>query len=312
MKIKTTIITVALAMTSLTALNSCGGNSEKSSEAAADSVLNADSPVATKKIDINEGPFRHTYLVADQTDEAHIYKKAVNKSNTFFIISKKEYRLYVYEVAGNDTVLAATFPCCYAINPEAKEGEGDNKTPECTMDNPFTISQLQDASTWCFDFNDGRGPIKAFGDYFLRLDLSKSFPDNAALAANRSVGIHGSTGNERSIPGRDSHGCVRLYDNDLITVHDNYAQLGTKVIIKSITANKYPFEVSAQSKLGDKYIAPQKGWTDKFSTKTAKTNSAAAPAANDVANDAAVEKAAKASSPSGATSAAGGTTSPAK
>ena len=32
--------------------------------------------------------------------------------------SKKEYRLYVYEVSGRDTLLVAHYPVCYALNPE--------------------------------------------------------------------------------------------------------------------------------------------------------------------------------------------------
>ena len=116
-----------------------------------------------------------------------------------------------------------------------------------------------DAKTWCFDFQDGRGMIAAFGDWFLRLDLSNSFPDNPKLAANRSIGLHGSTGNEMSVPGRDSHGCVRLLDADIAFLHDHYIQLGTQVVIKGINEKKWPFEVKAQQRLGDKYKAPTPG-----------------------------------------------------
>ena len=216
-------------------------------------------PVAVKELKIDRPGFKHIYLVADQTDERHIYKDKVNRPNTFLVISKREYRLYVYERAGQDTLLAASFPVCYAINPEPKEGEGDDRTPECGLQHPFTISQIVDAKTWCFDFQDGRGMIAAFGDWFLRLDLSNSFPDNPKLAANRSIGLHGSTGNEMSVPGRDSHGCVRLLDADIAFLHDHYIQLGTQVVIKGINEKKWPFEVKAQQRLGDKYKAPKPG-----------------------------------------------------
>ena len=47
----------------------------------------------------------------------------------------------------------------------------------------------------------------------------------------KGIGIHGSTNNEASVPGRDSEGCIRLRDSDLIVLHDRYAQVGTPVVI---------------------------------------------------------------------------------
>lgn len=214
--------------------------------------------IPMRELTVQEGNFHHTYLVADVEDHANIYQDQVDRSRTMVVISKKEYRLYVYEMA-EDTTLVASFPVCYAINPGPKQGEGDNSTPECGMNNPFTIMEMNDASTWCFDFGDGRGSDLAFGDWFLRLDLSNSFPDNPELAGNRSIGIHGSTGNERSVPGRDSHGCVRMLDQDLVTLHDRYVQIGTRVIIKGINEDKLPFEVAAQQRLGDRYVAQKPG-----------------------------------------------------
>ena len=83
-----------------------------------------------------------TYHVYDACDSMQVYKKDVMKANCFFVISKKEYRLYVYERVGKDTVLVAHYPICYAKNPENKERVGDMKTPECGMKNPFSISQV--------------------------------------------------------------------------------------------------------------------------------------------------------------------------
>lgn len=252
-------------------ISACGNGSNKDNAEATDAADDAtattetleasETPegVPTREYTIDEDGFHHTYLVADQRDERHIYKNAVNRDACFFVISKKDYRLYVYEQQGQDTLLVATFPVCYAIKPEAKQGEGDNKTPECGMDNPFHISEINDASGWPFDFGDGRGSVLAFGDYFMRLDLTQSFPDNPALAHNRSIGIHGSTNNASSVPGRDSHGCVRMLDEDLVTLHDKYAQVGTMVVIKPITQGKLPFELAARDRLGDRYVAPTPG-----------------------------------------------------
>lgn len=235
----------------------CGGKDGDSNNENG-SATECDTAIAMKEYREVNGDFHKTYLVANVDDHANVYKPKVDPAKALIVISKREYRLYVYEM-GADTTLAATFPVCYAINPGPKSGEGDNKTPECTLQNPFHVSQIVDASTWCFDFNDGRGPILAFGNWFIRLDLSQSFPDNPALASNRSIGIHGSTGNEKSVPGRDSHGCVRMYDKDLDTLHDNYVAEGTTVVIKGIDEKKWPFEVKAEKALGDKYVAAKPG-----------------------------------------------------
>lgn len=210
--------------------------------------------VPTHTVSFSGPDFNKTYLKAELNDEAAIYKKHVDSAKALIVVSKREYRLYVYET-GADTTLAASFPICYALNPGPKTKEGDNCTPECTMHAPFHVSEIKDASTWVFDFGDGRGSILAFGHWFMRLDLSQSFPDNPALATNRSIGIHGSTGNEASIPGRDSHGCIRLLDRDLDTLHDNYIGVGTTVVVKGIHTPKLPFELKAEKALGEDYHA---------------------------------------------------------
>lgn len=189
-----------------------------------------------------------TYNVADIDDSLCIYQESVDKDSCFFVISKREYRLYVYQVAGGDTLLAAHFPVCYAMYPEAKEKSGDMRTPECTMDNPFVITEIVDASSWCHDFGDGRGNIPSYGAWFMRLKTGFS-----------GVGIHGSTNNRPSVPGRDSEGCIRLRDEDLLLLHDLYAQVGTPVVVRSISARKDAFETKAQEALGEKYRAPREG-----------------------------------------------------
>lgn len=106
------------------------------------------------------------------------------------------------------------------------------KTPESEPGEPFTIQQIQDASTWTHDFNDGRGPILAYGNWFMRLKTPFS-----------GIGIHGSTGNEKSVPGRASEGCIRLRDTDIITLKEKYAHVGMKVIIKQEEQGLFPYEI---------------------------------------------------------------------
>lgn len=202
----------------------------------------------TKEIKVG----RKVYIVADVNDRAAVYRYNVRKENCFFVISKQEYRLYVYEATDGDTALVAHFPVCYAINTEAKMMEGDMRTPDCDMLQPFYISEIKNASRWKHDFGDGRGSFRAYGRWFMRLDLSQS-NNNEEVCANRSIGIHGSTGNAVSVPGRDSEGCIRLRDKDLLTLRNYFAMVGTKVVVKPYEESKYDFEQQAEERLGRRY-----------------------------------------------------------
>ena len=162
------------------------------------------------------------------------------KENCFIVISKKDFYLYVYEAQAADTVLIARYDCCFGKNPGNKQRRGDMKTPECSMKKPFTITQIADASSWTHDFKDGRGSIKAYGNYFLRL----------ATPPHSGIGIHGSTNNRESVPGRGSEGCIRLLDEDIIDLRKNYAFVGMKVVVKPEGEGDYPFETRAMQKQG--------------------------------------------------------------
>lgn len=164
--------------------------------------------------------------------------EAQTKPNRFIVISKKDFTLKVYEVKAKDTLLVKTYPCCVAKNPGQKEKRGDMKTPHCTMQNPFKITQIQDASKWTHDFGDGRGSILAYGAYFLRLETP----------GHSGIGIHGSTNNRESVPGRGSEGCIRLLDEDIIDLRKNYAYVGMKVVIKAEDVGPLSFEKSVNSK----------------------------------------------------------------
>jgi lipoprotein-anchoring transpeptidase ErfK/SrfK len=173
---------------------------------------------------------------------SHIYRREVVRKNCFIVITKANFTLSVYEVVGRDTLLAATFPICYGRNKGNKTTKGDGCTPECTMAHPFTIKQIQNSSHWPHDFKDGRGSILAYGPWFMRLDLSQGYPKGHPVAGNTSIGIHGSTNNESSVPGQGSEGCVRLRDKDVATLHDLYAQEGQKVIIFPVDHKPLSFE----------------------------------------------------------------------
>ena len=145
----------------------------------------------------------------------------LSDGEVFVVISKQELKLYVCQHVNGDNIRLAEYPVCISKNYGAKKLTGDNKTPETTWRRPIHIKEIIDASDWVYDFQDGRGPILAYGDWYLRF----SEPYN-------SVGIHGSTNNEETVPGRYSRGCIRMHDADLIKFKEEYAFVGMKVFIK--------------------------------------------------------------------------------
>ena len=173
-------------------------------------------------------------LIAAQAQSKKSATTSTRKStkSSFIVISKKDLNLRVYDVVKGDTVLLQEFPACLSKNKGNKQRKGDMKTPESPKGKPFRISQIQNASSWHHDFKDGRGRIKAYGNWFLRL----------ATPGHSGIGIHGSTNNEKSVPGRASEGCIRLLDADIITLKEKYAYVGMPVIIKTENEGLYPWE----------------------------------------------------------------------
>lgn len=245
---KTTFLTAALL------LIACGGSAEKNDPA--DSpvavseegqvVATNDQKAATTALPYSPDSIRE-HVVMDYgkralrlDSDATISRPELvkNKRNCFIVMSKKDYYLYVYEAQGKDTVLIARYDCCFALKKGNKQRPGDMRTPHCTMKTPFSISQIVNASSWHHDFKDGRGNIKAYGDWFLRL----------VTPGHRGIGIHGSTNNRASVPGRASEGCIRLRDEDIVDLKKNYAFNGMKVVIKAENVDDYPFEIHAMQK----------------------------------------------------------------
>ena len=173
-------------------------------------------------------------LIAAQAQSKKSATTSTSKStkSSFIVISKEDLNLRVYDVVKGDTVLLQEFPACLSKNKGNKQRKGDMKTPESPKGKPFRISQIQNASSWHHDFKDGRGSIKAYGNWFLRL----------ATPGHSGIGIHGSTNNEKSVPGRASEGCIRLLDADIITLKEKYAYVGMPVIIKTENEGLYPWE----------------------------------------------------------------------
>lgn len=160
-----------------------------------------------------------TSAVNDRT----VYNQAFCRDSLYINISKPIRTLFVYERRCTGTVLIAAYPVCLGANVGNKRRPGDMKTPESVDGRPFSICQIANASRWHHDFHDGRGPLPAYGHWFLR--LKGNYPGSG-------IGIHGSTSNRYSVPGRGSEGCIRLRDEDIVHLKENYAFLGMKVYIE--------------------------------------------------------------------------------
>ena len=177
-------------------------------------------------------PSETTLPVSDTTGTVLQFPALPDKptGTAFIVISKRDQTLSVYDRnADGDTVLVAQFPCCMGKNKGDKQRRGDMRTPESPDGKPFKITMIQDASTWKHDFKDGRGNIKAYGHWFLRLETP----------GHRGIGIHGSTNNENTVPGRASEGCIRLLDKDIITLKEHFAYVGMPVTVQA--ENQAPF-----------------------------------------------------------------------
>lgn len=225
------IFRFSLTLLTLLMLTACGNRRENDSEAS-DPASGSSSEGLTVSGEV------HSFSKdADGFPLKIVYSAATDKKNCFFVISKVHpEHLSVYEAVGADTTLLAVYPVCIAKNKGQKTKTGDNKTPESYPGKPFYIQQIQDSSSWTHDFGDGRGPIAAYGHWFLRL----------CTPGFSGIGIHGSTGNRESVnAGRGSEGCIRLLDEDIIHLHDNYAVKGTRVIILPEDMGPLPFESRA-------------------------------------------------------------------
>lgn len=177
---------------------------------------NHPSPETPVKVEVAD-----TIVSTTLYDTLNLTPEVVVKENCFIVISKPEYRLYVCEAVDGDTLCRACFPVCVGLAKGQKQKKGDMRTPENTFEKPFLITEIKKASDWTHDFGDGRGAILSYGNWFMRL----------GTPGFSGIGIHGSTNNESSVPGRGSEGCIRLRNDDLDLLKEKYAFVGMKVVI---------------------------------------------------------------------------------
>lgn len=131
----------------------------------------------------------------------------------FIIVDKESMSLKLFDYTGS--VLNSYGISC-GKNLGDKQKRGDLKTPEGI----FHITEIEESSTWEHDFKDGKGKIEgAYGPWFLRLEVP----------GHKGIGIHG-THKPESIGTRDTEGCIRLRNEDVVELKDK-DNIGMVVIV---------------------------------------------------------------------------------
>lgn len=131
----------------------------------------------------------------------------------FLMVDKEAFQITLFS---EDEVPLMVFPICTGVHAGDKRIAGDNKTPEGV----FTVQSIEDKSRVTFDYHDGLGPVFAYGPWFFRL-----------RTGFQGIGIHGTCPERDHLIGsRDSHGCIRLHNEDLLRLKPHIF-VGMKVVI---------------------------------------------------------------------------------
>ncbi|MCM1163337.1 MAG: L,D-transpeptidase [Muribaculaceae bacterium] len=112
------------------------------------------------------------------------------------VVDKPNTRLYIINVF-SDTL--GRYRVCASLKKGQKHRADDWRTPEGT----FRIHGVYNSTDWTYkDTND-----KCYGPFFISL-ITPGF---------WGIGIHG-TNSPSSVPGRRSHGCMRMHNEDIVRV----------------------------------------------------------------------------------------------
>ena len=128
------------------------------------------------------------------------------------LVDKGAFTISVLSDKG-DTLM--TYPVATGENAGRKRKAGDCKTPE----GDFFVTWVQNTKGVLYDYHDGKGKVEAYGPWFIHIETP----------GFKAIGIHG-TCPERDdrIGTRDSTGCIRLHNVDLLQILP-YVGKGTKV-----------------------------------------------------------------------------------
>lgn len=112
------------------------------------------------------------------------------------VVDKPHTRLYILNVFG-DTL--AHYPVCASLKRGQKRAADDWRTPE----GRFKIVGVYNSTDWTYkDTQD-----KCYGPFFISLYTPRFW----------GIGIHG-TNSPYSVPGRRSHGCMRMHNESIVKV----------------------------------------------------------------------------------------------
>lgn len=112
------------------------------------------------------------------------------------VVDKPRTRLYIINVFG-DTL--GRYRVCASRERGQKTGKDDWRTPEGT----FKIYGVYNSTDWTYQDTDD----KCYGPFFIALYTPPFW----------GIGIHG-TNSPYSVPGRRSHGCMRMRNEDIVRV----------------------------------------------------------------------------------------------
>ena len=139
---------------------------------------------------------------------------AQSKGKCSILVDKGSFTLFLLSEKGDSLM---RFPVAIGENPGRKTKQGDCKTPEGV----FTVTWVQNTKGIRYDYHDGNGKVDAYGPFFIHFNTPVS----------KTIGIHG-TCRERvdRIGTRDSKGCIRLLNEDLLKLLP-YVYKGMKIKI---------------------------------------------------------------------------------
>lgn len=134
--------------------------------------------------------------VYELLDDEYAYPPGFMAYPLDVVINKNKRRLSVVTRHGDEV---GRFPVCSSRNRGQKRKKDDCKTPEGT----FEIIGIYNSTDWTYK-DTGQ---KAYGPFFVHLYTAPFF----------GIGIHG-TNAPYSVPGRSSHGCVRMHNETISRV----------------------------------------------------------------------------------------------
>lgn len=135
--------------------------------------------------------------VYELLDDEYAYPPGFMPLPLDVVINKSKRRLSLVTRHGDEV---GRFPVCSSRNRGQKRKKDDCKTPEGT----FEIIGVYNSTDWTYK-DTGQ---KAYGPFFVHLYTAPFF----------GIGIHG-TNAPFSVPGRSSHGCVRMHNETITRLH---------------------------------------------------------------------------------------------